>query len=411
MTTEQQIVSLVSLVTASGASTQVLSGRIDLPEDGAWMASLAADTAAGGEASIAIAAGDAVTIVVASQAPGENLATGAASFAGTVLWTSTWQGRTHLWITGGKGRLRRLLERRNYVAGPLPIPLFDLITDICTETGEVLDDSVTAESLAGYTLGRWHRPAVTGLAALGRLCAEFALVWRFTPAGKLLVLPLDYPVDPAQHYVTDPGDDGADRSFVIAPDKATVAPATTVLGKAVNRVVYEVTPDGLRATCFYGSSEAADFEAAVRTVLPEIPFLESYEATVVEQRASGMLEVLCDDARIGPLDNVVLLAGGPRMTLRAKQGQRVRVLFASGSPLRYYAVGFEQDSAATKGIARVGDSVDCGTITGTAPPGGGPVMFVVTPPGGAAGAAASVAEIAGIITSGSPDQKLAPGNT
>ncbi len=406
MATEQQIAALVTLVTAAGASTQVLSGRIDMPEDGAWMTALEIDAA------VAPARGDAITILVASQAPGEgDPAASLATFAGTVLWSAAWAGRSHLWVTGGKGGLRKLLERRNYVAGPLPIPLFDLIADICTETGEVLDDSVTAAALGGYTLGRWHRPAVTGLAALGRLCAEFGLVWRFTPAGKLLVLPLDYPVDPQQPYVTDPGDDGADRSFVVAPDKATLLPATTLLGKQVNRVVYEVTPDGLRATCFYGTSEAQDFEAAVRTVLPEIPFLESYEATVVEQRPTGLLEVLCDDARIGPLDNVVLLAGGPRMTLRAKHGQRVRVLFASGSPLRYYAVGFEQDAAATKGIARVGDSVDCGTLTGVAPPGGGPVTFIVTPPGGAPGMGATVAEIGGLITTGSPDQKLAPGTT
>ena len=397
---------LESLVTLEGK--QVLTGSFDLPEHGASNFTLEVDMPA------PPTTGSQVTITVASQEPSsggpQSDPKEPTTFSCTVLWGSPWQGRSKVWLTGGMGGLRKQVARRNYVEGPVPLLLSDLLADIMAETGEELDATVTAESLAPYVVGRWHRAGSTGSAALDKICAEFGLVWRFTPAGKILVLPLDYPADAQQPYVCDPGDDGTDRCFVVAPDTATIAPATTLLGRQVNRVVYDVSADGLRATCFYGSADRDDFEAAVRTVLPEIPYLPSFAATVVSQRASGMLEVLCDDARIGPLDNVVLLAGGPRMTLRAKQGQRVRILFASGDPKLYYAVGFEQDSAATKGIARVGDSVDCGTFGGIAPPGGGPVIFSYMGPDGEA-SSGELIDIGGLITTGSPDQKLAPGTT
>lgn len=398
-----EIRALATAVTADGA-TQVLSCTIDASEIGVWLASVEVDADAPPKR------GTEVNILIASQATdgGEP-----ATFTGTVLWGAPWQGRSRFWMTGGAGGLRKLARARNYVQGPVPLRLWDLLGDIMDEAGEVFDDSITEDSLAPYTLGRWHRPACSGLAAISKLCEEFALAWRLTPAGKLLVLPLDYPVDPVQHFVCDPGDDGADQCFVVAPDRATLWPATTVLGRQVNRVVYELTEDGLRARCFYGAgtTEGEDWEAAVRVALPELPYLPSYEATVVSQRPSGMLEVLCDDTRIGPLDNVILIAGGPRMTLRAKQGQRVRVLFAAGSPKRYYAVGFEQDAAATAGVARVGDRVAIGTLSGVAPPGGGPVSFTFEPSSlvGGLGTTGLAVDFGGAISTGSNDQKLAPG--
>lgn len=44
--------------------------------------------------------------------------------------------------------------------------------------------------------------------------------------------------------------------------------------------------------------------------------------------------------------------------------------------------GMNLGAGATKGVARQQDSVDAGTLSGTAPPGGGPVTFTYVPSGG-----------------------------
>ena len=399
MTTPAATDIVLALVSAAGAP--VLSGALDLPEAGQWTASLEVDMDA------PPAKGTPVDIIIAPS----TLTAVSVTYPGTVVWGAPWQGRSRFWMVGGAGGLRGVVAARSYVQGPVPLTLTEMLGDLMAETGETL---TTGLELDGYTLGQWSRTngrasTTTGTAALQKLCDAFGLVWRFMPDGTLWVGPLAYPVNPAQPYVSDPGDDGADQAFVLAPDDATIAPATTVLGRAVNRIVYAVGSSSLRATCWYGTSERDDFAAAVRSPLTELPYLPSFAATVVSQRTSGLLEVICDDARIGPLDNVLMLAGGPAMAYQMAQGQRVRILFASGDPRLYYAIGCEQDPTATQGIARVADSVACGTLTATSLPGGGPVTFTYVPPTGAPAPPGPSAALAGVISSGSRSQLLTPG--
>lgn len=156
-------------------------------------------------------------------------------------------------------------------------------------------------------------------------------------------------------------------------------------------------------------SERDDFEAAVRTVLPELPHLKSYGALVLKDNGDGTIDVRCDDADVGELQGVLLLADGPGTKLTVTPGtDRVRILFASAKPGAYYAIGFEQNRDADKDLATVGSTVDCGTLTATAPPGGGPVTFTYTPPSGTPGAPGLTVQLQGVVTSGDPKTKKKP---
>ena len=388
MTTATQVVK--ALVTAAGAA--VLSGTLDLPERGAWQGWFVID------ADAPPAAGSSVTVTIVSQKDGATTTT----FTGTVTRSSSWQGRSQFWMVAGTGGLEKPVNPRSYAAGPLPLKLTELVGDIVTECGETLTGGL---SLDGYSVGNWSRAndgdtLVTGTQALNRLCNQFGLCWRFNPDGTLWVGPLAYPVDTQLPYMIE--DDGITQTVTIAPDTATILPATTVLGYAFNRIRYELSPSGLRVTCFYGNSLRNDLRALVRGAIPELPYFKPYKATVVSQNSNtGQLQVLCDDPNVGVLDNVVLLAGGPGHWCNATRGQRVSILFASADPRLYFAVGFEMDKAATKGIARVSDSVSCGYLSGTAPSGGGAVQFSLS-----SSPSMTAVQIAGTITSGSNDQKL-----
>jgi hypothetical protein len=315
------------------------------------------------------------------------------------------------------GGLQGPVKARSYAAGPVPLLLADLLLDLCAdctppETLATATSSTPLPDLSGSTLPQWSRTlgvgaTLTGTQALNRLCDAFGLVWRFLPEQTLWVGPRAYPVDTTSPYVADPGDDGLDRCFVTAPDAATLLPATTLLGRQIVRVVYEVGGSSLRATHYYDVSDRDDFNAAVRAQLPEIPYLGAYMATVVQQRATGLIEVLCDDPRIGVLDRVPLLGGGPAMAVRASPMQRVVVMFAAGSPSQYFALAFGQDVTATQGIARVGDAVAGGTLGVVAPPGGGPCSITYSPPVGPTQTNNTVT-MTGQITTGSPDQMLTP---
>lgn len=143
------------------------------------------------------------------------------------------------------------------------------------------------------------------------------------------------------------------------------------------------------------------FRDEVLAIVP-VDYLASYEATVVQQDSSDLtLEVICDDERIGHLSKVPLYVGIPGARVQVLPESRVIIQYSGGNPERYYATGMDMDLGGSKGIARVGDSVDLGYLAGTAPPGGGPVTFVLSPV-----EIPNSVHLTGKITSGHPRIKV-----
>lgn len=391
-----------ALVTVAGK--QALTGRLDMPIDGAWTGAFEIDS------DTAPAVGDPVEIIVASQ----TTTAPKVVFSSTVMWSGAWQGRSRVEVTGGAGGLRKILPARAYNQGPLPIPLAKIIADLIGEAGEELAEGVmSALSEDPYLVARWVRYEGTALASLKRLCRAHGLVWRVLDTGKIFIGTNTFPVDPIYGkadpltYAVDPGDDGQERVFTVAPDAATIRPDTTVAGKHATRVVWCLSEDGLRCEVYYptddGHTDSDDYEGAIRSVLPELPYARSYAATITNVRRDGRVEVRADDPAVGASDGVVMLVGAPSMAVTPVVGQRVRLFFSAADPRLSYAMGWEQDPAATRSVARVGDTIDCGYVTVTAPPGGG-LCTVASVAEGAPGAY----HVAGTVTTGHPRVKLTP---
>lgn len=409
----------VAMVSADGK--QVLTGRVDMPEWGAWTASLEVD------ADAPPPDGTPVDIIITAQkkpdphavmSAAKRAALSSQTFSGTVIWGKGWQGRSRYEVVGGAGGLSKTLPARGYVQGPVPLRLGDLIADLIGEANEKLAPGVISQLLdTPYTLARWTRAEGPATTALALLCRRFGLCWRVLADGTVWVGVLEYPqdaitagIDPVNAAV-DPGDDGQQRVITLAPDAASLRPATTIFDRKVVRLVYVVTEEGLRSEVYYpdatGLSDRGDIEEGIRAMLPELPYGHGYAAIITDVRDGGRVQVRADDPRIGDVDGVQVLSGLPETRITPLPGQEVRLFFSAADPRLPYAVAWGQDEAATKSVARVGDSADCGTLTGTV--GGVPVQFTYTPPGGAPGAAAPSVGLSAVITSGHPRIKLTPG--
>lgn len=380
------------IATATAAGHQVLDMRLDMPMQGAWSATVEDDS----EASPVV--GDLIDIIITPQAEGAVKVL----FLGTVVWGAPWQGRSRYEVVGGTGGLRNVLPARGYKQ----LPLGAIVADIVVSAGETLADGVqsTLDALAGV-LPYWLRVESTAAASLTRLCQrfqEFNLVWRVLDDGTVFVGAVSYAEDATRPFVTDPGDLGHSRVVTCAPDAATLRPDTTISSRKVFRVVYTISTEGLRAELFYPADElrtdSEDMERMVRTWLPELPYAQQYAATITAVRPSARVEVRADTSSVGELDGAEMLVGCPEMAVTPTAGQRARLCFSAARPDLPYMVGFEQDAGANKGVARVGDTVDCGYYTAVAPPGGGPCTVTS---GGGPGVPGSF-KVTGTITSGHP---------
>lgn len=333
-------------------SLAVLEGRLEVPIMGNWNAcfTLDSDTPPTG-----------IVDIIFHREDGE-----VDIYLGTVLYGYPWQGRCKVVVVGGGGGLKvPELPAKNYTSLFIAVPLALIVTDIVRTAGEFLADGV-AQSLIGYSVSRWARVSGGAGRSLTHVARDFELGWRVLPDGTVWMGVETWPESPLVPFDCD--DDGKARILVIAPDNATYAPGTVVLGRRVNQVVYTITAHELRAELHYGvgdltESEAEDFAEAVRAMLPELPYLGSYDAKVLSQEPDGTLTVRCEDDRIGELAAVPYRVSTPGTAVTLTPGTFVRIHFVSGAPRSYYATGVDQDREnGTASAARDGDDVDCGWI-------------------------------------------------
>jgi hypothetical protein len=337
------------------ASLTVLDGKIDMPLRGTWIATLTldADAPPTGLVDIVFNHEDANDFDV---------------FEGTVLYASRWQGRSKVTIVGGKGGLSvPELEPKNYIGLPLAVPLSILLDDLVAETAyEVKDREEYAdgviEALDGFSLGRWQRSRAGAGRGLSILADTFGLGWRVQANGLVWIGVETWPVVYVPPF--DISDDGVSRVLMVAPGRATWVPGTILFGKRINRIVYLIGENAVRAELHYGvgnaaKSDANDARNFVRTQLPELPYTKNYFATVLLQEPGGELTVRCDDADIGELASVPFYVGIPGAKVIIEPGSRVVIHFASSSPDNYYATGLDIKDDSTASVARVGDNVEC----------------------------------------------------
>ncbi len=375
------------------ATFAVLDGKIDMPLRGTWIATLTldADKPPTGHVDITIVHEDSTTIDI---------------FHGTVLYGYPWQGRSKVTIVGGKGGLTLPeLTPQNYIGSPLATPISILLNDIVAGTSDVETErevfaTDAVDVLVGFSLGRWQRTRSGAGRALTMLADVFGLGWRVFADGTVWIGIETWPVIVLGPY--DISDDGLARVMMVAPERATWKPGTIVLGKRVNRVVYLIGEEALRAELHYGvgtsaKSDRSDGEAFVRAMVPELPYMKPYLATVLLQEPNGDLVVRCDDSSIGELASVPFFVGIPGAKVVIEPLSRVAIHFSGASPDSYYATGLDIEDGSSASVARVGDSVDCSWLL-LSP---GPQTLAVVPP-----KTALAFPVFGVISSGYDNIKL-----
>jgi len=380
---------MIGILSSSLGRHAILSLDLEMPLRGVWTASVeTGDPAPSGAVVVEIAGEDGT----------------ADTFAGVVRPGSGEDGgRSRLWIVGGAGGLSGELVARDYTA-PRGVAAELVVGRMLADLGEQLDS--TAE-LSGLVVDRWHRGGLTGRQALSLFAERLGMGWRMLASGAVWMGVESWPAADALAGFVERVDHDA-RVIHCRPDSARMRPGVTVLGERIHRVRYLLDGRGLRAELGYGQTDRDELRATVEAVLPPRVYREIHAATVIEQRGDGTLDLQADDARIGGLSRVPLEIGVPGMRVTIAQGARVRVAFAGGAPDRPFAFGLEHDVSAARGVARVGDGADAGTLT-ISGGGGAPALLSYTPPGGVPGAPTTTVQLRAVIDEGSGIVRLADG--
>lgn len=418
----------MSELVVSGAP--VVSAVIEAHREGAWTADLVIDTET--------APSGVVDVTDVS---------GTVLLRGRVLRAEAPFGRAEVRLVGGVGALATVLPPRYYRGATVRT----ILADLARETGSTLADDLGAE--ASRELAAWVRvggdDAVTALRHLLRAALPAGWTWRARFDGSLWLGADSWPdvIAPEVEVVDRRPARGelAVRAATVA-ELLAIEPGMVFEGLDVCSVRIDASGDRLRAVLrttaqaqartagdvvtsgIQRLAREATIERALLALYPAIVRTQDSDTAAVdvdlqpdEDEADRVLPSLVAIPLVGPCAGAKVLF--PATAIRART-VRVLVGFEGGDPSRPYALPWalgavmpdrvEVNAATTialggdaKGVARLDDSVGCGTLTGVAPPGmaGGPVTFVFTPSGGGAAQSGQSVSITGKITSASPKVK------
>lgn len=353
----------LATLTTDASSLDVLSASLDLRLAGVplYRIELDADEAPSGPVELVFATGPA--------------------FRGTVARATAFEGRVELVVVGGSGGLSLEPELAIEVGGagytgtPIVVEAALILGDLLALSGDALSPDVDLES---FTLPRWQRVADYAGRALGLLAAAWGASWRIRADGLLWIGSETWEAYEDESNVIEQGNaaDTAELSAALTVDRPDIAPGMTVGGRRVERVVYTLAGDSLRARLTYQTSQrGGDLASALRATLgqPSSLYAGTHLGRVVQQRADGTLDLIPDTVAVGGLtgiNRVPLRVGlaGAKQTLEV--GTIVALRFASSStfPLGDPRLPYAESLAmvdADRGIARQGDKATIGTLLAT----------------------------------------------
>lgn len=165
------------------------------------------------------------------------------------------------------------------------------------------------------------------------------------------------------------------------------------------------------------SALVAEISGIVSTLTDGVRYYGKFAGTIVKQHADGTVDILADDSRVIFPNGLQIRYDSPGWSATVPQGTRCNVAFSDGDPRKPYVCDFENGEitrldfdGGTKNIARVDDTVSCGTIAivGSAstltitytPPTGSATVVALTLGGSATIAGTGTFAITGKITSG-----------
>lgn len=350
---------------------------------------------------------------------------GGVSFVGSVARSETFEGSTAARIVGGTGGLSSVVDAKAY----RQIATSTILDDLMTDSGETLDDAVTDEVRAAY-FQAWHRSRAKAAHALATLAEQLGLSWAITRAGTVWVGELLWTeLDLRKYGEQLDRSDGAGWVLYAPYGAPTLQPGLTIGGLQISSVVTELSPAALVQKAFYRKSDTAQYLDRLRAGLSEFvnailgrsadsvarwDHLALYPCTVASQADDGSLDLQPDDTvvRGSGFSGVPLKHGLPGWTASVPGGTRVLLGWEGGDPSRPYAALWNPGDVdelvfdgGDQAVAREGDSVDAGTLSGVVA--GNPVTFTYVPSGGGAPIVTTTLPMTGgAITSGN-DKLLA----
>jgi hypothetical protein len=366
-------------------SHPILALSLLIPRVGAWSADVECDT---GEA-----IAGAVTLDLEGRIWRGAVVDGAVTYG-------RWSGR----IVGGAGGLRGELA---------PVALANttlraVLEETLRAAGETI--ATTADTLTA-AVARWHRLRTTGDVAVAEVARAAGMSWRVLRDGSVWM------GTEAWGAVTVRDVDVLSREPItgcteLAGDAALdLAPGTTVtldgVAVRIGAVTHRLDGAMLRTSVMderedvAGGRLMAAFETIVRRITRRLDFTGHYTATVVQQRASGRLDLRPEDPR-RPSCTDVPYRTLPGLTVEIPAGSVVSFTYENGDPRRPVVVLWEPSTVATRWsvngsttkAARDGEAVNSTSTMATWITA---VSALLNAPGAVIGAPSSVTPPAGAI--------------
>lgn len=320
-----------------------------------------------------------------------------------------WSGR----IVGGAGGLRGELA---------PVALANttlraVLEEALRAAGETI--APTADTLTA-AVARWHRLRTTGDVAVAEVARAAGMPWRVLADGTVWVGTETWAAVTVRDVdvlgrepITGCTELAGDAALDLAPGRTVTLDGAAV---RIGAVTHRLDGAALRTSVLEeredvaGGRLMAAFEAVVRRITRRLDFTGHYTATVVQQRASGRLDLRPEDPR-RPSCTDVPYRTLPGLTVEIPAGSLVSFTYENGDPRRPVVVLWEPSTVATRWsvngsttkAARDGEAVNSSSAMATwitavsgllnSP---GPVIGAtgaVTPPTGAIGAVSGGSDV------------------
>jgi hypothetical protein len=295
-------------------------------------------------------------------------------------------------MVGGAGGLGAIAPR--YYRAPSASLV---LQDIASDTGETLS---TSGGLS-YQLAAFARPEGLATAALLELLrhAPAGTVWRILDDGTLWT-GVDAYADSGISTEQILEQDTACGMLEVATDTPTLRPGMMLAGERVSAVVHRSGDRSLRTEAWVARAEegaeeterfAWAFDELARRAVPTV-HLRAYRCVVLGQNADGTLELqpISPRAKVGKLSSVPIRHGFPGLVVTVQAGAYVHAVFADGEASGAFAALWDTTpglvrvafDGGTQPIARIGDIVATGALSGTVVVDGSPVsvQFTWQPP-------------------------------
>jgi hypothetical protein len=358
------------LVTINGSP--VVSGAVHLPRTGVWSANLVVDqdTAVTGRVTVEIAGG--------------------LTLNGTASRSGVSDGCAVLRVLAGSAALSRPVPPKYFRL----IPARQVLEHILRSVGEELAPSSDA-SLVRRQLQAHCQKRMSASAALSSLVEDLGGVWRALPDGTIWVGLESWPAASSPGELLDEQPHAQCSTY--GADAPGLLPGTSVDGRKVGAVEHLVGEDVRTVVTWETNPDGVDRQtrailAMVRHATARLDYCKRFSGKVVAQNADETLELQLDDEDMPGLTRVPIRYGVPGIRAEVAKGAAVDVSFEGGDPSAPMVTGFapgslvalRADSSAdivvnggSQQVARKGDTVHAGYLSGQAGP--YPVTFVYVP--------------------------------